>query len=735
MRNDKAMFYKCSVVIAVLISGIMLIIVHNFSENHQKDQKLTKQFFVSEYNEMETKLSVYLNVCQMIADTEEVKQYAEADGIKNHYEYIKLISSVKQYRGIFPDADGIVALSKIKDNVCITADAKSSLEDYLGKIGIDSEQLTEELKRGERKDDFFVLMLSRNNADDFVTFLYKRKYWSGAEIYFFINVDKNYFCPQQLVKRDTAFFVADAEVKTYVGTWVDWDENTEKVLRALNLQEQQMREERYNRRTIYHKPSLYTANMNYILVDNRSNYGLQLFFLIVLWLALCVSGIVLVKKVLEELQRPMNRFFKLFKGDKADGWDFVMESVQKIIDQNKNLMTEIRRTKDSYRRSFLYELLMGSLTEAEIRSGLADYSLPGEKHDWQCILFEYDEAEQGTVLQIPVDEALLKNDFSETARGYLEDNLHGIFVRIDARHFACLVSEQNIDVLNTHMVRLLNMSDELYGTRIVIAIGKNVENIVHINDSYANAMQLLEQRYWLGEKLIFTSEDLKDADSVFYYPIELEKLLIGVVLDGDKEKCGEILKKLLQMNLQQLKMDRYNMTEFRFALSATVKRIFKQMNKTVEDVFGQDMIIYLELNTAATSKEFEDTVHHIFGRLCECNGVTANQHHINMVSGIVGYIEENYNKDISLSDLAEHCSVSQGHINRLLRENIGISFKEYLDTYRVKKAQELFQTTNLTVNEVSVQVGYNYTKSFISAFKKYAFMTPGEYKNRYNRLQ
>jgi len=60
---------------------------------------------------------------------------------------------------------------------------------------------------------------------------------------------------------------------------------------------------------------------------------------------------------------------------------------------------------------------------------------------------------------------------------------------------------------------------------------------------------------------------------------------------------------------------------------------------------------------------------------------------------------------------------------------VGTSPYEYLINFRINKSKTLLKETSLTVNEISVMVGYNEVTNFIRDFKKYLGTTPLKYRN------
>ena len=58
------------------------------------------------------------------------------------------------------------------------------------------------------------------------------------------------------------------------------------------------------------------------------------------------------------------------------------------------------------------------------------------------------------------------------------------------------------------------------------------------------------------------------------------------------------------------------------------------------------------------------------------------------------YIQENYVRDISLSETAEHAGVSPSYLSRLFKEECGVGFAEFLNRVRIEKAKWYIEQGN-----------------------------------------
>lgn len=93
------------------------------------------------------------------------------------------------------------------------------------------------------------------------------------------------------------------------------------------------------------------------------------------------------------------------------------------------------------------------------------------------------------------------------------------------------------------------------------------------------------------------------------------------------------------------------------------------------------------------------------------------------------YIINNYNKNISLKDVADEVFLSQNYLSELFKREMGEGFYDFLSKYRITKAKEILLTTNLKVYEIAQMVGYNDSITFGRAFKKITGITPNSFRN------
>lgn len=97
----------------------------------------------------------------------------------------------------------------------------------------------------------------------------------------------------------------------------------------------------------------------------------------------------------------------------------------------------------------------------------------------------------------------------------------------------------------------------------------------------------------------------------------------------------------------------------------------------------------------------------------------------------LSYIGEHYgDENISITTIAQHLGVSEGHLSHVFKKETSYTVIGYLTQYRVHTAMKLLQDCRYKVYEVSEMVGYRDVAYFSSTFKKLAGVSPSEYQDR-----
>lgn len=109
----------------------------------------------------------------------------------------------------------------------------------------------------------------------------------------------------------------------------------------------------------------------------------------------------------------------------------------------------------------------------------------------------------------------------------------------------------------------------------------------------------------------------------------------------------------------------------------------------------------------------------------------ASQSANSLVSRAVHYIDEHYcEPDLSLDTVAAAVYASPAYLSSLFRQNIGMSFVDYIHDRRIEAAKKLLAAPELTLDEIAERLGYSNVKYFSRVFKKAAGLPPSQYRSQ-----
>ncbi len=97
---------------------------------------------------------------------------------------------------------------------------------------------------------------------------------------------------------------------------------------------------------------------------------------------------------------------------------------------------------------------------------------------------------------------------------------------------------------------------------------------------------------------------------------------------------------------------------------------------------------------------------------------------INQIESII--LENLSNEQFGVSELADKMNMSRSNLLRKIKKNTQFSASQFIRQVRLKKSMQMIKETQLTVSEISYQVGFGSTSYFIKCFREYYGHPPGE---------
>lgn len=98
---------------------------------------------------------------------------------------------------------------------------------------------------------------------------------------------------------------------------------------------------------------------------------------------------------------------------------------------------------------------------------------------------------------------------------------------------------------------------------------------------------------------------------------------------------------------------------------------------------------------------------------------------------ILSYVAQNYKKRIMIEEAADKFSFEKSYFCRRFKKNTGLTFISYVNKVRIFEARKMLLNSNLSIEDISLECGFNSTSYFVKCFKSEYNVTPFKYKNMF----
>jgi two-component system response regulator YesN len=212
------------------------------------------------------------------------------------------------------------------------------------------------------------------------------------------------------------------------------------------------------------------------------------------------------------------------------------------------------------------------------------------------------------------------------------------------------------------------------------------------------------------------------------YPYEREKELLQKVKAGDRLGAKAILNQILGTILFR---DPVGSPMFKIRLIellVVVSRAAAEAGVDVQRVLARSLT---NIRKVLRSRDHSDLCVTISAALNEFLDIVCSNREAQMptpLTAVTAYIEKNYDRNLSVAELARQAHLSPSRVSHLFKEKFGLSLIDQLTRVRIDNAKKLLLETNLSCLEIAAEVGYQEQAHFTRVFRRLEKVTPRRYR-------
>lgn len=277
------------------------------------------------------------------------------------------------------------------------------------------------------------------------------------------------------------------------------------------------------------------------------------------------------------------------------------------------------------------------------------------------------------------------------------------------------LSDPNIDVTLKHICHVLDTERE-YCFFTIAASGGTTD----WNEAYLNGLEMLKARKWNEDTQVIREVEYQEDE--VRLSVTQEEELEANLNSGNDAVVMQLVKRLLG---QMKKKDASTRSVLSFAENVLLRTQKSLQQRGVDTSFIREAMA--ELPGCHSNEHLEQLLDTVVAGACQLmKDRKEKRDHI--IHFVYDYLENHYDKDITLDLIAEKLNISRSYLSTYFKEKTGTYFVDYVNSIRINKAKALLMNPDNRIQDAAQLVGYQNINSFNRMFKKFTGMTPSEFR-------
>ena len=236
--------------------------------------------------------------------------------------------------------------------------------------------------------------------------------------------------------------------------------------------------------------------------------------------------------------------------------------------------------------------------------------------------------------------------------------------------------------------------------------------------------QRSQQQSQIGEFI----QERKKLAAQWQYPLESERALLQKVKIGDRTGAKEILNSILGTILFKDIGDLGILKVRLLELLSVLSRSAAEGGVAVHTMLEKNLAYINKVMQIDTQEDLCAWISTALNEFIELVYSAQDARKVTQIRPAINYIDANYDKPITLAEIARASHLSVSRLAHLFKEQMGITPIDYVTGVRIERAKELLLGTDQSCTEICFQAGYNNQSYFTRTFKSLVGMTPRQFR-------
>lgn len=286
--------------------------------------------------------------------------------------------------------------------------------------------------------------------------------------------------------------------------------------------------------------------------------------------------------------------------------------------------------------------------------------------------------------------------------------------------------KQQLTELAEEIRRLLESS---WGIAANIGIGGSYAGLDDLKRSYQEAVNALELASSIEGGQVIHTQDIRENPVEAEYPFKERDAFLAAVKIGDLERAEENLEVFIS-RLVSWEENANSLLRIRlYELLGSIIDAAIAGGGDIEELFLLSRQLYSEAHILRTIDQLKQWLSERTTEIIEIVVKSHSSRTGTIVRKAMDFIHNNYHRQISVQDVAGAVNISESYLKSIFKKISGYSYSEYLTKTRLDRARDLLVTTELSVMEIALEIGYQTPGSFSTIFRKHFGESPSQYRS------
>lgn len=246
---------------------------------------------------------------------------------------------------------------------------------------------------------------------------------------------------------------------------------------------------------------------------------------------------------------------------------------------------------------------------------------------------------------------------------------------------------------------------------------------------FEEALEALEYKFVLGQNQVITYDRIQQPKNELYYPLDTERQLINHIRTGQYEESRQTISQLIATNVAGGTLSLQLGKLLVFELIGTMLKAIEHLQHGADEIAAEKAALVKKLTQCQSLGEIQEEIYPFLNRVCAYVDSKKKSRNVTLKDDVQSFIDTHLSDaDLSLTALSDHFDLNTQYLSRFIKEQFGETFIDYVNKQRVQLAKRLMEETGDTINDITQQVGFTNSNSFIRVFKRYEGITPGQFR-------